>query len=54
MLVFGVCVCVCVCVCVFVCVYFCIYTIFVSIICVSQEEPSLIASNQQIMTFRSE
>ena len=33
---------VCVCVCVF------IYTIFISIICVSQEEPSLIAYNQQI------
>ena len=28
-----------------------IYIICISIICVSQEEPSLIASNQQIMTF---
>ena len=36
---------VCVCVCVF------IYTIFISIICVSQEEPSLIAYNQQIYNF---
>ena len=28
-----------------------IYTISISIICVSQEEPSLIASNQQIYDF---
>ena len=33
-----------------VCVLF-IYTILISIICVSQEEPSLIASNEQIDTF---
>ena len=33
-----------------VCVLF-IYTIFVSIICVLWEEPSLIASNQQIYDF---
>ena len=39
--VFGVCVCVFVCVCVLF-----IYTISIIIICVSQEEPSLIASNQ--------
>ena len=37
----------CVCVCVCVCVLF-TYTISSSIICVSQEEPSLIASNQQM------
>ena len=37
----SVCVCVCVCVCVF---FWSIYTISTSIICVSQEEPSLIAS----------
>ena len=36
--------------CVCVCVLF-IYTIFISIVCVSQEEPSLIASNQQINDF---
>ena len=41
MFVFDVCVCVCVCVC--LCVWS-IYTISTSIICVSQEEPSLIAS----------
>ena len=41
------CVSVCVCVCVCVCVLF-IYTTSVSIICVLQEEPSLVASNQQI------
>ena len=46
--VFDVCVCVCVYVC--VCVLF-IYTISISIISVSQEEPSLIASNQQIHDF---
>ena len=33
-----------------VCVLF-IYTIFISIICVSQEEPSLTSSNQQIHDF---
>ena len=44
------CVCVCVYVCVCVCVLF-IYTISISIISVSQEEPSLIASNQQIHDF---
>ena len=47
-------VCVCVCVCVYVCVCVCvlfIYTISISIISVSQEEPSLIASNQQIHDF---
>ena len=48
--VFDVCVCVCVCVYVCVCVLF-IYTISISIISVSQEEPSLIASNQQIHDF---
>ena len=48
--VFDVCVCVCVYVCVCVCVLF-IYTISISIISVSQEEPSLIASNQQIHDF---
>ena len=48
--VFDVCVCVCVYVCVSVCVLF-IYTISISIISVSQEEPSLIASNQQIHDF---
>ena len=36
-------VCVCVCVCVLI-----IYTISISIICVSKDEPSLIASNLQI------
>ena len=40
---------VCVCVCVCVCVYFVylhhIYTISITLICVSQEEPSLIPSN---------
>ena len=36
--------------CVCLCVLF-IYTISISIICVSQEEPSLIASNQQINDF---
>ena len=39
-----------VCACVCVCVLF-IYTIFISIICVSEEEPSLKASNQQIHYF---
>ena len=39
--VFGVCVCVC------VCVLF-TYIISISVICVSQEETSLIASNQQM------
>ena len=43
--------CVCVCMCVCVCVLF-IYTISISIIiCVSLEELSLIASNQQIYDF---
>ena len=42
--VLGVCVCVC------VCVLF-IYIIPISIICVWQEKPSLIASNQQICDF---
>ena len=42
-------VCMCACVCVCVCVF--IYTISISIICVSQEEPSLIAYNQQIYHF---
>ena len=42
--------CVCVCVCVCECVVF-ICTSCISIICVSQEEPSLIASNQQICDF---
>ena len=40
-----VCVCVCVCLCVCVCV------VSIGIICVSQEEPSLIASNQRIYDF---
>ena len=41
--------CVCVCVCVYVCVYVLFtYTIYISIICASQEETSLIAINQQI------
>ena len=40
---FGVCLCVCVCVCVCVCF---VYAISISIICVSQEEPSLLASNE--------
>ena len=44
--VFGVCVCACVCVCVLF-----IYTIFISIICVLQEELSLITSNQQMHDF---
>ena len=35
------------------CVLF-IYTISISIICASQEEPSLIASNQQGYDFTSE
>ena len=42
------CVSVCVYVCVCVCVLF-IYTTSVSIICVLQEEPSLVASNQQTL-----
>ena len=51
-----VCVCVCVvcmcvvCVCVCACDLF-IYTIFISIICVSKNELSLIASNKQIYHF---
>ena len=36
--------------CVYVCVLF-IYTISISVICVSQEETDLIASNQQIYDF---
>ena len=45
-----VCVCVCVCVCVYVCVYVLFtYTIYISIICASQEETSLIAINQQLI-----
>ena len=40
----------CVCMCVCVCVLF-IYTPSISNICVSQDEPSLIASNQQIQDF---
>ena len=43
--------CVCVCVCVYVCVCFVYYTISISIICVSLEELSFIASNQQIYDF---
>ena len=47
-----VCVCVCVCLCVCVCVCVCVLFIFtpfsVSIICVSQEEPSLIAANHDL------
>ena len=44
--------CVCVCVCVCVCfVYLQHFCISVSIICVSQEEPSLTATNQQICDF---
>ena len=42
-----VCVYVCVCVCVCMCVFIFIYTISISI-CISQEDPSLIESNQQI------
>ena len=45
-----VCVGVCVCVCMCVCALF-IYIISVTIICVSQEENSLIASYQQIYHF---
>ena len=44
-------VCVCMCVCVCVCVLF-IYTISISITCVLQEEPSFLASNQQIWLFQ--
>ena len=42
--------CVCVCVCVCACVLF-IYTISISTNCISQEEFSFIASNQQIYDF---
>ena len=54
--VFDVCVCVCVfsyvCVCLCVCVpVLFIHTISVSIICVSQEKPSLMASNKHIYDF---
>ena len=43
---FGVCVCVCVCVCVYIFVY--LHHFYQYYMCVSQEEPSLIDSNQQI------
>ena len=47
---------VCVCVCVCVCIYLFIYTISISFICVSQEELSLLISNQitRSMTCTSE
>ena len=49
----GVCVCVCcVCVCVCVCMcVFCLFTPFLSVLFVSQEVPSLIASYQLINDF---
>ena len=48
----SVCVCVCVCVCACVCMYaLFIYTNSIGIICVSKDEHSLIASNQQIYDF---
>ena len=40
----------CVCVCVCMCILF-ICTIYINIICVSQEKPSLTSSNQQIHDF---